>query len=55
MIYGGLIEILQGLPMVGRDRDLVDWLTDIAAIACALAPLALSRLRANPGDDKPVG
>lgn len=51
--YGGLIEIVQGLDFVGRDRDLLDWLTDIAAVACAALPLAFSRLRARIGDDKP--
>jgi VanZ family protein len=52
--YGGLIEIVQGLSFVGRDRDLLDWLTDMAAVACALVPLALSRLRVGVGDDKPT-
>jgi hypothetical protein len=52
--FGGFIEIIQGLPFVGRDRSLLDWLTDAAAIACAAAPLALSRLRTTAGDDKPV-
>jgi hypothetical protein len=51
--YGGFIEIVQGLDFVGRDRDLLDWLTDIAAVACAVLPLAFSRLRARFADDKP--
>jgi hypothetical protein len=51
--YGGFIEIVQGLGIVGRDRDLLDWLTDIAAVGCAALPIALSRLRAGTGDDKP--
>jgi hypothetical protein len=51
--YGGFIEIVQGLDLVGRDRDLLDWLTDIAAVACAALPLAFSRLRARFADDKP--
>jgi hypothetical protein len=52
--YGGLIEIVQGLPVIGRDPSLLDWLTDAVAVICAAAPLALSRLRAAAGDDKPV-
>ena len=51
--YGALIELVQGLPLVGRDRDMLDWLTDIAAVICAVAPLTLSRLRRWAGDDKP--
>lgn len=52
--FGGFIEVVQGLPIVGRDRSLLDWLTDAAAVACAAAPLALSGLRTTAGDDKPV-
>jgi hypothetical protein len=52
--YGGVIEIVQGLPFVGRDRDIVDWFTDAAAVACAALPFAVSRLRAGGGGDKPI-
>jgi hypothetical protein len=40
--FGGLIEIVQGLPMVHRDRDFWDWVADTIAISCALAPMLLS-------------
>jgi hypothetical protein len=39
--FGALIEVVQGLPMVHRDRDFWDWVADSAAIACALAPMLL--------------
>jgi hypothetical protein len=40
--FGALIEIVQGLPMVQRDRDFWDWVADTMAISAALAPLLLS-------------
>jgi hypothetical protein len=40
--FGGLIEFVQGLPMVHRDRDFWDWVADTIAISCALAPMLLS-------------
>jgi len=39
--YGALIEIVQGLPIVHRDRDFWDWVADTIAIAAALAPMLL--------------
>jgi hypothetical protein len=39
--FGALIEVVQGLPMVHRDRDFWDWVADNAAIAFALAPMLL--------------
>jgi hypothetical protein len=39
--FGALIEIVQGLPMVHRDRDFWDWVADTVAIASVLAPMAL--------------
>lgn len=40
--FGALIEIVQGLPMVRRDRDFWDWVADTIAISSALAPMLLS-------------
>ena len=40
--FGALIELVQGLPMVHRDKDFWDWVADTLAIACALAPMLLS-------------
>jgi hypothetical protein len=39
--FGALIEIVQGLSIVGRDRDFWDWVADTIAIAFALAPMPL--------------
>ena len=39
--FGALIEIVQGLPIVHRDRDFWDWVADSMAIASALAPMLL--------------
>ena len=34
--FGALIEILQGLPIFGRDRSLGDWIADTAAVVVIL-------------------
>jgi hypothetical protein len=39
--FGALIEFMQGLPMVHRDRDFWDWVADTVAIIAALAPMLL--------------
>jgi hypothetical protein len=39
--FGALIEIVQGLPIVHRDKDVWDWVADTLAIAAALAPMWL--------------
>ena len=39
--FGALIEYVQGLPMVHRDRDFWDWVADSLAIIAALAPMLL--------------
>jgi VanZ family protein len=43
--FGALIEFVQGLSFVHRDRDLHDWIADTAAIIAVLAPLYLARWR----------
>jgi len=43
--FGALIEIVQGLPFVHRDKDVWDWVADTLAIAAALAPMLLVRWR----------
>ena len=40
-LFGGLIEFVQGLSIVHRDRDFWDWVADTIAIASALAPMLL--------------
>jgi hypothetical protein len=39
--FGALIEVVQGLPLVHRDRDFWDWVADTIAIISALAPMLL--------------
>ena len=39
--FGALIELVQGLPVVHRDRDFWDWVADTIAISSALAPILL--------------
>ena len=45
--FGALIELVQGLSFVGRDRDFQDWVTDSVAIGMALAPMLLVWWRAQ--------
>lgn len=39
--FGALIEVVQGLDFVQRDRDFWDWVADTLAIIAALAPMLL--------------
>jgi hypothetical protein len=39
--FGALIEVVQGLPMVHRDRDFWDWVADTLAIIAAMSPMLL--------------
>jgi hypothetical protein len=39
--FGALIEFVQGLSIVHRDRDFWDWVADTIAITAALAPMLL--------------
>ncbi len=39
--FGALIEFVQGLSIVHRDRDFWDWVADTLAVAAALAPMLL--------------
>ena len=49
--FGGAIELVQALPFVHRDCDVMDWLTDTAGVLAALCPLLLARWRG--GDPEP--
>jgi len=48
--FGGLIELVQMIPMLQRDSDWHDWLADVVAIAIAAAFASLARrlLAAQP-------
>jgi hypothetical protein len=45
--FGALIELVQGLSIVHRDRDFWDWVADTTAIVAALAPMLLVWWRAE--------
>ena len=45
--FGALIEIVQGLPIMHRDRDFWDWVADTLAIIAALSPMLLVWWRAQ--------
>ncbi len=57
-LLGAAIEIIQGLPTVNRDRDIVDWVVDTVAIGFALWPgllrVARARLRHPNADNAPA-
>ena len=40
-LLGALIEYVQGLHIVNRDRDFWDWVADTLAIIAALSPMLL--------------
>lgn len=42
---GALIEVLQSIPALHRDCDIMDWITDTLAIAVTLAIVRLARGR----------
>jgi hypothetical protein len=50
-MLGGAIELVQAIPMLGRDCDVFDWAADTAAVLCAYVPamLPLWRSRFWPG------
>jgi VanZ family protein len=43
--FGGLIELVQALPIVNRDCDVRDWIADTIAVLAALAPFAAAHWR----------
>jgi VanZ family protein len=45
--FGALIEIVQTIPSLHRDGDVVDWLADTASAATVLALAALVRAGAQ--------
>ena len=52
--YGGLIELVQALPIVHRDCSLFDWIADVVGVAAGVAVMALSGLRARFWADRPL-
>ena len=49
--FGALIEVVQALPVLGRDCDIRDWIADTVAIAMAMAVIhmVLPRLPRGKG------
>ncbi|MBL6751639.1 MAG: hypothetical protein ISP90_14020 [Nevskia sp.] len=43
--FGALIEVVQAIPALHRDSDFWDWVADTLAIAAALLPVVLIRVR----------
>ena len=50
--FGALIEFVQGLAVVHRDRDVWDWVADTLAICAALAPMLLVWWRREASADQ---
>lgn len=42
---GALIEIVQSIPALNRDCDIMDWIADTASVAIVLLAVALIRRR----------
>ena len=47
--FGALIEIVQGMSVIHRDSDVLDWLADTAACALVLGAVQVWRWRARQG------
>ena len=43
--FGALIEVVQGLDIVGRDRDFWDWVADTIAIGAVVLSMLVARWR----------
>ena len=41
--FGALIEIVQSIPALNRDAELLDWIADVAAVAVVLLAVGLWR------------
>ena len=46
-LFGAAIELLQAIPVLNRDSDIIDWLAD--TLAAGVAIFALSRIRRARG------
>lgn len=44
-LFGSAIELIQALPFIHRDCDIMDWIADVIAVAAALMPMILDRWR----------
>jgi len=46
-LFGGVIEIVQAIPMLHRDSDVLDWIADSVAVAVMLLLVRVLRRRAS--------
>jgi VanZ family protein len=44
-LFGAFIEVVQAIPVLHRDSDIMDWLADTAAVMAVVLILAIVRLR----------
>ena len=44
-LFGAIIELVQAIPMLHRDSDVMDWLADTAAVLAVMLVLAIVRRR----------
>ncbi len=47
-LAGGALELVQGLPMIGRKAALLDWFASVLGIAVGLASMARQSARWTP-------
>lgn len=52
-LFGALIEIVQAIPVLHRDSDVIDWIADTVASGLVLAAAAWFRRRR--ADQRPAG
>jgi len=46
-LFGAFIEVVQAIPVLHRDSDIMDWVADTAAVAVVLALVWWRRRGAN--------
>jgi VanZ family protein len=46
-LFGAMIELLQGIPALHRDSDVIDWIVDTIAISTVI--IIVSLIRGRPG------
>ncbi|MEO6199296.1 MAG: VanZ family protein [Sphingomicrobium sp.] len=49
-LFGAVIEIVQAIPALNRDSDVIDWIADTIACALVLVALGWWRVRTSRGD-----
>ena len=55
-LFGALIEIVQGIPILHRDSDVIDWIADTVACGLVLAGAAwFRRRRVDRAESDPAG